>query len=592
MDSGDPFAASSAPRRHPLTYPGQWPEFSAVIAANRMWELNDRDGFPLAWEQTPPVRLGVCRVRDVRAADRPDNAALQLGRLAEDLRFGTIDNRVPVLAIGSNASPAQLRFKFADRPEALFVPQVRARIRGAKVGYMATVSRFGYIAATVYPEPGFETTLVVQLLDERQLVELDKSESPGYRRVWLGTEQSVDVLLETGERLPGVYAYVAEGGVLTDADDEPIAMAVPGDPVPGALNQEQVLEVAQRAGVREDNPFYDLPDCMGAEPLRYGSLPRQGPIEDAGTAEPGETLLWADSSPDGLNRGGKSVVRIARGDLAKLGSPRLVSIRSAALAALHGDAAPSALAAVHPYDPHDPAEPEQGHTQIDHVLRMACGIERGDAVAVRPAYVDRDRKMDWLLGKPTYLTMRVTLADPATTERDVVLMPRLAIDVLGIESGDYVVIEGTPDENGDVPTVVLKVFEVPSDVEDMRRKVTGGSWGTRFPAANETLGSNPELPLAFIDAELRARLGVNRQTLATVRARPGRLHRFYVELREILLVLAVALLGVVTVVNDATVQMGLIVLLVVLSMVLVFGRMRRRLSHRSDIRRHRKRRRR
>ena len=88
-----------------------------------------------------------------------------------------------------------------------------------------------------------------------------------------------------------------------------------------------------------------------------------------------------------------------------------------------------------------------------------------------------------------------------------------------------------------------------------------------------------------VDAELRARLGVNGQTLGTVRVRPGRLHRFYVELREILLVLAVALLGVVTVVNETPVQVALIIALVVMSTVLVVGRMRRRLSHRTKRRR-------
>ncbi|QKT06130.1 hypothetical protein HUN08_02195 [Gordonia sp. X0973] len=605
--TGDPFDASEAPRLKPMTYPGVWPDHSVVIAADRIWELNDRDGFPLEWEDTPPVRLGVCRVRDERSPDRPDGEAMQLGRLAEDRRFAMIDRRVPVVAIGSNAAPSQLRYKFANRPEALFIPQVRARISGVGIGYMSQVSIFGYIAATAYPDADSEVTLAVQLLDEKQLTELDASESPHYRRVWLGRDQGVEVLLATGERLPGVYAYVAAGGVLTDAAGDPIPMRIPGEPRPGALSQSELMDALQSdpqindavgeltdaelsaaisgAGrIRADNPFYELDDCMGRCTPRYGDLPRIGPVEEAGTAGPGDTLLWVKSSPDGMSRGGKSVVRFANEDWERLGKPTLVSIRSAALYASHGDATPSALAAVHPFDPKDPPPPEPGGVQVDHVLRMACGLERGDALAVRPAHVERARGMDWLLGKPTYLTMRVTLADPATTERDVVLMPRLAIDVLGIESGDYVVLEGTPDASGEAPTVVLKVFEVPSDVEEARRNTTGGSWGARFPAARETFGANPEIPMAFIDAELRYRLGVSGQTLATVRARPGRLHRFYIELREILLVLAVALLGVVTVINDAPIQIALIVGLVLLSMVLVFGRMRRRLSHRANTR--------
>ena len=52
---------------------------------------------------------------------------------------------------------------------------------------------------------------VRQFLDDRQIAELDESESPYYRRVWLDARQGVRVVLETGEELPGVYAYVAEG---------------------------------------------------------------------------------------------------------------------------------------------------------------------------------------------------------------------------------------------------------------------------------------------------------------------------------------------------------------------------------------------
>ena len=363
------------------------------------------------------------------------------------------------------------------------------------------------------------------------------------------------MVLETGEELPGVYAYVAEGGLRTDETGMPIRMQMPGTP---GLTQAQVLE-APTGDDLPDNPFFELPDEMGAAPRRYGTLPPVGDVEEPRRRNPDELadekLAWVDSSPDGLERGGKSVIRLCREDLAQLGNPPLVSIRSARLAARYGAAAPAALAAVHPYSPEDPAEPPVGHVQVDHVLRMGCGLERGDVAALRPAYVDRVRWFDWMLGRPTYLTMRVTLADPASAERDIVLMPRLAIDILGVESGDYIVMEGSPDEDGRVPSVVLKVFEVPSDVEDNRRAVTGGSWGARFPAGVETLGINQDLPMAFVDAELRARLGVNGQTLGMVRVRPGRLHRFYVELREILLVLAVALLGVVTVVN---IMIGLI----------------------------------
>ena len=38
----DPYAASSAPRAHPLTYPGTRPAASVVITHDAIWEICDR----------------------------------------------------------------------------------------------------------------------------------------------------------------------------------------------------------------------------------------------------------------------------------------------------------------------------------------------------------------------------------------------------------------------------------------------------------------------------------------------------------------------------------------------------------------------
>lgn len=349
-DDLTPFEAQSAPRNVPLAYPGVWPPDSVVVADKRMWKVTDRDGATLAWEKTPPVRLGACRVRSVRAADRQDASALHLNRLAEQQHCALIDARAPVLAIGSNAAPSQLRHKFRDRPEALFIPSIRARIGGVAVGYTSFVSQFGYIPATVHPDADSEVVLAVQFLDDRQIAELDESESPYYRRVWLDARQGVTVVLETGEELAGVYAYVAEGGVRVDEAGKPIRMQMPGTP---GLSQAEVLEAPTGLDL-PDNPFFGLTDEMGTVPRRYGSLPPVGDVEAPRKQNPDELadelLTWVAASPDGIDRGGKSVVRLNRDDMAKLGNPPLVSIRSARLAARYGSAAPAALAAVHPYD--------------------------------------------------------------------------------------------------------------------------------------------------------------------------------------------------------------------------------------------------
>src|SRR5699024_2892927 len=151
--------------------------------------------------------------------------------------------------------------------------------------------------------------------------------------------------------------------------------------------------------------------------------------------------------------------------------------------------------------------------------------------------------------------------------------------LLGVSSGDYVVLEGAPDEAGHVRTLAVKAFEAPEDVCTERARVSQGIWGARFPGVRETLGVWPDIPTIFADSATRARLGIASQQLGTVRARPARLQQFGTELREMMLLLAVALIGVVTIVPSVTVAIVLIGTLVVGTFALTLAKLRRRLSH-------------
>lgn len=153
---------------------------------------------------------------------------------------------------------------------------------------------------------------------------------------------------------------------------------------------------------------------------------------------------------------------------------------------------------------------------------MAAGVGLGEPVAIRAASVRRKAFADPVLGRPNYVTMRVTLADPSTAERDVALMSALTLELLGVDSGDYVVLEGAAGPDGVVPTVTLKAFTAPDEVVAERLRVTGGVWGARFPGVRETLGVHPDIPLVFLDSAMRSRLGLGGKVLPTVRVRPAR----------------------------------------------------------------------
>lgn len=89
------------------------------------------------------------------------------------------EERAPLLAVGSNASPGQLRHKMAESGIISPIPMVKARVSGVGVGVSAHVSRMGYVSASPFHAPDAVRELFVIWLDAEQLAIIDASE--GYR---------------------------------------------------------------------------------------------------------------------------------------------------------------------------------------------------------------------------------------------------------------------------------------------------------------------------------------------------------------------------------------------------------------------------
>ncbi|MEU9480284.1 hypothetical protein [Streptomyces sp. NPDC048191] len=164
---------AGAPRDHPLTYPGAWPADSGLLDGDRM---------------------------------------LPLERLV-------YDDRVPVIAVGSNACPGQLRHKMAEFEIDSPVPMVRTRVSGLDTGVSAHVSRLGYVSASPVKSAQALRELFVIWLDRRQLDVIDASE-PNFWRSWLPAPV-VRIELPDGSALPGAYAYVNRHGVLRHGTGTP-----------------------------------------------------------------------------------------------------------------------------------------------------------------------------------------------------------------------------------------------------------------------------------------------------------------------------------------------------------------------------------
>ncbi|EFL23169.1 conserved hypothetical protein, partial [Streptomyces himastatinicus ATCC 53653] len=91
--------------------------------------------------------------------------------------------RHPVIAVGSNASPAQLHYKLSRPGHPATVPMVPVLVHGIAVGCSAHIGRYGYVASAPYGDPAARTPLVVSWLDDAQLDAVDRTEVPNYQRV-------------------------------------------------------------------------------------------------------------------------------------------------------------------------------------------------------------------------------------------------------------------------------------------------------------------------------------------------------------------------------------------------------------------------
>ncbi|MGW0663748.1 hypothetical protein [Streptodolium elevatio] len=188
------------PSLEPLTYPGTPLTHPALLRGDHL--------LPITPDSTPVGEWAV-EVGDGRRTAL-DTALAVLGE-------PRMHERVPVLAIGSHAAPAQLRHKLRTSGLPGTVPLTLATLRGIRIGFSAHVSPAGYVAASPYVDAEATPELIVTWLDTVQLKAVDDTEYPEYRRVVL-PERRFPVAHPSGETLFGVHLYVNAKGVLAHPD--------------------------------------------------------------------------------------------------------------------------------------------------------------------------------------------------------------------------------------------------------------------------------------------------------------------------------------------------------------------------------------
>lgn len=196
-----------APTEEPLSYPGVPPKDSTLLLGNAVLRLHERSR-----RRLPQWRVEV----DEHTVPGERRAVDQLPLSHVLLRHNQtpMAGRVPVLAVGSNASPAQMWGKFSRAGVSPVLPMVlAAEIRGVAVGISAHISAPGYLPTTPVLDPDARSRLFIVWPDRTQLAAIDDTE-PNYHRVLL-SEPDFSFVLPSGENLSHCYAYFSRHGNLT-----------------------------------------------------------------------------------------------------------------------------------------------------------------------------------------------------------------------------------------------------------------------------------------------------------------------------------------------------------------------------------------
>ncbi|WP_193184458.1 hypothetical protein [Nisaea sediminum] len=133
-----------------------------------------------------------------------------------------LSGRQPVIAVGSNRAPEQLRRKFGDGPGSE-IPVTWGWMHGYDVVYCAHLAGYGSVPATLHTSAGTEVQVAVTWLTAPQLERMHETENVGESYVYGTFDESA---IDLGAARPVVRAgcYITRRGALA-LDGAPVALA-------------------------------------------------------------------------------------------------------------------------------------------------------------------------------------------------------------------------------------------------------------------------------------------------------------------------------------------------------------------------------
>ncbi len=124
------------------------------------------------------------------------------------------DDRVPIIAFGSNRSAVQLARKYRGWPTGTEIPVTLAWLSGHDVVYSAHFARYGSIPAMLYPDPLVTVEVSVMWLTGPQLVRLHQTEGASNYRFTM--RDDLDLHGEDGAPIGRTGFYEGRHGALAD----------------------------------------------------------------------------------------------------------------------------------------------------------------------------------------------------------------------------------------------------------------------------------------------------------------------------------------------------------------------------------------
>lgn len=228
-----PASKFSAPRDKPLSYPGNRPEVSFVLANNTVFEVHFTKESGDSGNSTINGRV----ILDEHGSSMNINSFLKKNGVS------LLQQRYAVIGYGSNPVPGQLASKFGKDA---VVPVILGKLENADIVYNL-ISNMGYaFAELAINQTSINCGIGITFLDEAQLEKMIETEQ-NYRLAYAPT----NVILESGQSLQsgissGLYVFAGFRKIWVPKKFEgpvPIAELPSEGRKKAGLSQRQVLEL-------------------------------------------------------------------------------------------------------------------------------------------------------------------------------------------------------------------------------------------------------------------------------------------------------------------------------------------------------------